>query len=61
MGTQRSEGVNAVMRTFSEMSDAISIEVGFIAKPVIGREVKAENPSHFTMTYINSNIPAKGE
>ena len=47
MGTQRYEGVDAVMREFSAMSDAISIETGFIARPVIGKEINAENPSQF--------------
>lgn len=47
MGTQRYEGVDTVMREFSTMSDAISIKTGFIARPVIGKEMNAENPSQF--------------
>ena len=47
MGTRRYVGIEAVMKEFSNMSDAISSEYGFVAKPVIAKESLSDDPEQF--------------
>ena len=47
MGTRRYVGIEAVMKELSNMSDAISSECGFVAKPVIAKESLSDDPEQF--------------
>lgn len=48
MGTSSYKGIEAVMKEFSNISDAISSEYGFVARPVIAKESLVDNPEQFT-------------
>lgn len=47
MGTRCYHGIDAVMNEFSNMSDAISSDYGFVARPVIAKEMLSDNPDQF--------------
>ena len=47
MGTRCYRGIDAVMNEFSNMSDAISSDYGFVARPVIAKEMLSDNPDQF--------------
>lgn len=49
MGSLRRIGIDEVMKEFSEMSDAISCEFGFVARPVCGKEPLPGNHEQYTI------------
>ena len=47
MGTSCYKGIDAVMKELSTISDAISSEYGFVARPVIAKESISDDPEQF--------------